>query len=116
MARGFRTPLSLPFDRVRANVADIEHFRVLPLVASPSNHNPDLLCIVFDHLPTKRRGTFMPQFCLPTYASSPYRGFDLFFLPSIKGMEVLMSLRYHRWPSQAPKGAASGAPTIGMAE
>ena len=116
MARGFRTPLSLPFDRVRANVADIEHFRVLPLVASPSNHNPDLLCILFGHLPTKRRGTSRPQFCLPTHASSPYRGFDLFFLPSIKGMEVLTGLRYYRWPNQAPKGAASSAPTIGMAE
>jgi hypothetical protein len=116
MARGFRTPLSSPFDRVRANVADIEHFRVLPLVATPSIHNPDLLCILFGHLPTKRRGTPRPQFCLPTYAASPYRGSDLFPLLSIKGMEVLMGLRYYRWPNQAPKGAASSAPTIGMAE
>jgi len=116
MTRGVRTPLSLPFDRVRANVADIEHFRVLPHVASPSNHNPDPLCILFGHLPTKRRGISRPQFCLPTYASSPYRGFDLFPLLSVKGMEVLMGLRYYRWPNQAPKGAASSAPTIGMAE
>ena len=116
MARGFRTPLSLPFDRFRANVADIEHSQVIPLVAAPSLYNPDLSCILFGHLPTKRRGTFRPQFCLPTYAASPYRGFDLFLLPSIKRMEVLMSLRYHGWPSQAPKGAASGAPAIGMAE
>ena len=94
MARGVRTPLSLPFDRLRANVADIEHSRVIPLVASPSNHNPDLLCILFGHLPTKRRGTSRPQFCLPTYAAFPYRGFDLFPLLSIKRMEVLMDLRY----------------------
>jgi hypothetical protein len=85
-------------------------------VASPSNHNPDLMCILFGHLPTKRRGTPRPQFCLPTYAASPYRGFDPFLLPSIKGKEVLMGLRYYRWPNQAPKGAASSVPTIGMGE
>ena len=85
-------------------------------MATPSIYNTDLLCILFGHLPTKRRGTPRPQFCLPTYAASPYRGFDLSPLLSIKGMEVLMGLRYYRWPNQAPKGAASSAPTIGMAE